>query len=78
MTLPPVLLHEQLVVVLLLERALASWSFAMDEHDGYQDLHVLGHRSIIPYIHRRTGLYCSSLPCLSPFFCFDPCEVAPA
>jgi hypothetical protein len=49
-------------VVLLLERVLVSWSLAMDERGGYKDLRGLGRRSVIPYIHRRTGLYCSSLP----------------
>jgi hypothetical protein len=60
-------------VLLLLGRALASWSLAIDERDGRQDLCGLGRRSVIPYIHRRTGLYCSSPPCLcelEPFF--DP------
>jgi hypothetical protein len=52
-------------VVLLLERALISWSLAMDERCGYEDLCGLGHRSVIPYVHGRTKLYCSSLPCLS-------------
>jgi hypothetical protein len=51
-------------VVLLLERALVSWSLAIDEHGGHEDLHGLGRRSVISYIHGRTGLYCSSLPCL--------------
>jgi hypothetical protein len=63
MTLPPVLLQEHPIVVLLLERALVSWSLAMDERDGSS------RRSIIPYVHRRTELYCSSLPCLSLPIC---------
>jgi hypothetical protein len=58
-TLPPVLLQEQPAVVLLLEGALVSWSLAVDEHSGYEDLHGSGHRSVIPYIHRRTELYCA-------------------
>jgi hypothetical protein len=45
-------------VVLLLERALVSWSSAIDEHE---DLCGSGHRSVIPYIHGRIGLYCPSL-----------------
>jgi hypothetical protein len=51
----------------------------MDERGGHDVLHGSGRRSVIPYVHGRTGLYCSSLPCLcepEPFF--DPCEVAPA
>jgi hypothetical protein len=77
-------------VVLLLEGALVSWSLAMDECGGHEDLRSSGHWSIIPYVHRRTELYCSSLACLSLIFfhlsrpiLFRPrlagaCEVAPA
>jgi hypothetical protein len=55
-------------VVLLLEGALVSWSLAMDERSGHDDLCGSGHRSIIPYIHERMELYYSSPPCLSlPF-----------
>jgi hypothetical protein len=75
MTLPSVLLQEQPAVVLLWGRALASWSLAMNECGGHQDLRGLDRRSIIPYVHGRTGLYCTSLPCLSFFY---PCEVAHA
>jgi hypothetical protein len=64
-------------VVLLLERVLVSWLLGMDECGGHEDLWGLGQRSIIPYVHRRAELYCSSLPCLSLSF-FRPCEVAPA
>jgi hypothetical protein len=64
MTLPPVLLPKHPVVVLLLKRALVSWSLAIDEHGGHEDLCGSGRRSVIPYVHGRTGLYCSSLPCL--------------
>jgi hypothetical protein len=32
-------LQEQLIVVLLLERVLVSWSLDMDEHGEYEDLH---------------------------------------
>jgi hypothetical protein len=52
-------------VVLLLKRALVSWSLAMNEHGGHKNLRGSGHRSIIPYVHGRTELYCSSLPYLS-------------
>jgi hypothetical protein len=43
-------------VVLLLERALVSWSLAMDERDGHKDLHDSGRWSTIPYVHERTGV----------------------
>jgi hypothetical protein len=78
MTLPPVLLHEQPVVVLLLERALISWSLAIDERGGHKNLCGSARRSVIPYIHRRTGLYYSSLSSLcepKPFS--DMYEVTP-
>jgi hypothetical protein len=56
-------------VVLLLEGAVVSWSLAIDERGGHKDLRGSGHRNGIPYVHRRTELYCSSLPYLSmPFF----------
>jgi hypothetical protein len=64
-TLSSVLLHEQPVVVLFLEGALVSWSLGMDERDGHQDLRGSGYQSVIPYIHGRTELYCTSLSCLS-------------
>jgi hypothetical protein len=70
-----VLLQEQAVVVLLLERVLVSWSLAINEHGGHEDLCGSGRQSIIPYVHERTGLYCSSLPCLILIFFFGPCEV---
>jgi hypothetical protein len=54
MTLPPVPLQEQLVVVLLLEGALVSWSLAMDECGGHEDLRDSNRRSVIPYAHGRT------------------------
>jgi hypothetical protein len=38
MTLPPVLLQEQPVMVLLLERHLVSWSLAMNKHDEHEYL----------------------------------------
>jgi hypothetical protein len=41
-------------VVLLLERALVSWSLAINEHDGHEDLRGSGRRSVIPYVHGRT------------------------
>jgi hypothetical protein len=60
-TLPPVLLQEQPTVILLLEEALVSWSLAMDKRDGHEDLRGSGRQSVIPYVHKRTELYCSSL-----------------
>jgi hypothetical protein len=48
-------------VVLLWGRALASWLLAIAEHNGHQGLRASGRRSIIPYVHGRTVLYCSSL-----------------
>jgi hypothetical protein len=48
----------QPIVVLLLKRALVSWSSAID---GYEDLHGADHRSVILYVHRRMELYYSSL-----------------
>jgi hypothetical protein len=56
-------------VVLLLEGALVSWSLAMDERSGHENLRGSGHRSVIPYVHVRMELYCSSLPYLSLPFC---------
>jgi hypothetical protein len=53
-----VLLQEQPVMVLLLERVLVTWSLAMDEH---RDLCGSGRRSVIPYVHGRMELYFSSL-----------------
>jgi hypothetical protein len=45
-----------------------SWSLAIDECGGHEDLRGPGRRIIIPYVHRRMELYCSSLSCLSlPF-----------
>jgi hypothetical protein len=84
-TLPPELLQEQPAVVLLLEGDLVSWSLAVDERGGHEDLCDSGHQSIIPYIHRRTELYFSSLyepetflfP-LSVHLSVHPSEVAPA
>jgi hypothetical protein len=53
-TLTPVLLQEHSTVVLLLKRTLVSWSLAMDERGGHEDLCGSGHRSVIPYAHERT------------------------
>jgi hypothetical protein len=66
-TLPTVSLQEQSAVVLLLEGDLVSWSLAMDERDGHEDLRGSGRRSVIPYIHRRTELYCAQACMPEPF-----------
>jgi hypothetical protein len=58
-------------VVLLLEGSLVSWSLSMDERGGHEDLRGSGRRSVIPYVHRRTELYCSSLY-LEPAFSSAP------
>jgi hypothetical protein len=55
-------------VVLLLEGDLVSCSLAMDERSGHKDLCGSGRQSVIPYVHGRIELYCSSLSF------FDPCE----
>jgi hypothetical protein len=51
-------------MVLLLERALVSWSLVMDERGGHEDLRGSGRRSVIPYVHGRIGvvLLKSALP----------------
>jgi hypothetical protein len=54
-----VTLQEQPAVVLLLKGALVSCSLAMDEHDEHEDLRGSDHRSVIPYVHGRTELYCA-------------------
>jgi hypothetical protein len=41
----------------------------MDKHRGHEDLHDSDCRSVISYVHGRTGLYCSSMPCLSLPIC---------
>jgi hypothetical protein len=60
-TLPPVPLQEQPVVVLLLEGALVSWSLAMNKRGGHRDLRGSSRRSVIPYIYMKMELYCSSM-----------------
>jgi hypothetical protein len=44
----------------------------MDEHDGHKDLRSSGRQSVIPYVHERIELYCSSMPCLSISFLSAP------
>jgi hypothetical protein len=43
-------------MVLLQGMSLASWLLALGEHG---DLRGSGRLSVIPYIHRRTELYCA-------------------
>jgi hypothetical protein len=59
-------------MILLLKRALISWSLAMDECSGHEDLHGSGRWSVIPYVHWRTELYCSSLYESAPFLFLTP------
>jgi hypothetical protein len=66
-TLPMVSLQEQPAVVLLLDGALVSWSLAMDERDEHEDLRGSGRRSVIPYSHGRTELYCAQACMPAPF-----------
>jgi hypothetical protein len=71
-TLPPEPLPQLPVVVLLLKGVLVSWSLAMDERGGHEDLHGSGRRSVIPYVHGRSELYCSSLYEPEPFLFSTP------
>jgi hypothetical protein len=61
------LLHEQSVVLLLLESDFLSCSLAIDERGGHKDLHDSDRQSVIPYVQGRFELYCSILPCQSLF-----------
>jgi hypothetical protein len=64
MTLPSVPLQEQSDVVLLRGRHLASWLLALGERGGHGNLRDSDCLSVIPYIHRRTDLYCAQV-CLT-------------
>jgi hypothetical protein len=59
-------------VVFLLKRALVTWSLAMNERGGHENLRGSARRSVISYVHGRTKLYCSSLYEPEPFLFFDP------
>jgi hypothetical protein len=59
-------------MVLLWGRPLASWLLALGERGGLKDLRCSGCRSVIPYIHERTELYCSSLHEPEPFLFLPP------
>jgi hypothetical protein len=54
-------------VFLLLGGSLVSWSLPMEEHSAHKNLCGSDRRSIIPYVHRRTELYCSNLYEHEPF-----------
>jgi hypothetical protein len=56
-------------VILLLKEDLVSWSLAMDKRGEHEDLYDSDRRSVISYVHERTGSYCSSVPCVSLTFC---------
>jgi hypothetical protein len=64
-------------VILLWGRPLASWLLAIDEHSGLKGLRGLGHQSIIPYVHGKTVLYCSSLYEPEPFLFLTPRKCPP-
>jgi hypothetical protein len=40
----------------------------MDERGEHEDLRGSGRQNVIPYVHGRTELYYTSLPCLSLIF----------
>jgi hypothetical protein len=46
-------------VVLLWGRSLASWLLVLGERGGHGDLRGSGRLSVIPYVYRRTELYCA-------------------
>jgi hypothetical protein len=51
------------------------WSLAVDERGVHKDLRDSGRQSVIPYVHGRTELYCSSLYEPESFlFLRPPCE----
>jgi hypothetical protein len=63
-------------VVLLWEMSLASWLLALGECGGHNDLRGLGRLSVIPYVHRRTVLYCAQVCLALALSFFNLCEVA--
>jgi hypothetical protein len=48
------------------------WSLAMDERGEHEDLRGFSRRSVIPYVHKRIELYCSSMYELETFFFLPP------
>jgi hypothetical protein len=65
-------------MVLLWGRHLASRLLAIDEHSGLEDLHDSDYQSVIPYVHGRTELYCSSLYEPEPFLFSTPRKWSPS
>jgi hypothetical protein len=63
-------------VVLLLERALVSWSSAIDERSEHEDLCGLGRQSVITYVHGRMSCIAQVWPysSLSFFLTFESVE----
>jgi hypothetical protein len=61
-------------VVLLLGGggALVSWSLALDERGGHEDLRGSGRRSVIPYVHGRTGVVLLKPALPEPAFVVPP------
>jgi hypothetical protein len=51
--------QEQLTVVPLRGRSLATCLLALGERSGHSDLRGSGRLSVIPYVHGRTELYCA-------------------
>jgi hypothetical protein len=64
-------------VVLLWGMPLASWLLAIDENSGHQGLRGSDRWSVIPYVHGRTELYCSSLYEPEPFLFSTPWKWRP-
>jgi hypothetical protein len=62
-------------VVLLLERDLVSWSLAMDERGGHEDLCDSGHRSVILYVHGRARVVLLKPALLGPAFLSAPVKM---
>ncbi len=72
MILLPVPLQEQPAVVLLLERVLVSWSLAMDERGGHEDLRGSGRRSVIVTSPRLNRINSILIPLSCNFFSGSP------
>jgi hypothetical protein len=54
--------------------ALVSWSLAIDERGGHEGLRGSGYRSVIPYVHGRTGVILLKPTLPEPAFSPRPCE----
>jgi hypothetical protein len=53
--------------IFLLEGVLISWSLAIDERGGHEDLRDSDRQTVISYVHGRTELYFSKLYEHGPF-----------